>query len=239
MRFLRQLLLALTLPLTATVVVVVSIVLGVATTVTVPLTFFGALGARLGDPGRRGSQAYGQHADGDRDWELSHLFLSLASWAIPHTAPWSQCGLRAVLAAPGSAARARAASRSAISPANAARRELLEQPAHLGARLDPQLGGELVAAERGARRAVAVPVERRGRASRAPARGGPRSSRGSRAGPRRGPRAGRRRVSRVTSARDRLGRAQVLVDGAARERALVDQEAEAQVVQREALQVPR
>ena len=104
-----------------------------------------------------------------------------------------------------------------------------------GPGLDAQLRGELVAAQRRARR-VAVPgqglgqhlarqlhvgLDHLGARERAAAPGGE-------------PVGG---AEQGDVGGDGLGRAQVLVDGAARERTLVDQEAEAQVVQRQPLQV--
>ena len=116
------------------------------------------------------------------------------------------------------------------------RLELGEQLAQLGPLGDAELGGELVAGEQRPRRAVAAPVERGGehlagqlevRLDRLLGREGAAAT-------------GREAVGdgeQGDVGGDRLGRPQVLVDAARRQRHLVDEEAEAQVVQGQRPQV--
>ena len=123
------------------------------------------------------------------------------------------------------------ARRSPTSPAYWAASSSGEQLAQLRALGDPQLGGQLVAAQQRRRRPVAAPVEGGGDHLAGKAPGAPRPS------PRLAKRAGAAGGEPVGDGEqgdvdgDRLGRAQVLVDPARRQRRLGDQEAEPQVVE--------
>src|SRR5680860_269477 len=115
--------------------------------------------------------------------------------------------------------------------------ELGDLLAELGTGRDPQLGRQLIAAQERLGRALAAPLERRrehlpGQAEVALDRllGGERPAA-----------AGREPVGdgeQSDVGGHRLGRPQVLVDPARRQRRLVDEEAEPQMVQRQRLQVP-
>ena len=108
-----------------------------------------------------------------------------------------------------------------------------------GALGDAELGGELVAAQQRLRRALAAPVERRGEHLRGPGSRWASIASSVANGP---AAAGREAVGdgqQGDVGGDRLGRPQVLVDAARRQRRLVDEEAEPQVVQGQRLQVRR
>ena len=116
------------------------------------------------------------------------------------------------------------------------RLELRQQLAQLGPLRDLQLDRELVAAHERPRRALAAPVERR--RQHFPGEGEMGLDRllaGERARAARREPVGDRQQGHVDA--DRLRRPQVLVDPARRQRRLVDQEAEAQVVQGQVLEV--
>ena len=128
-----------------------------------------------------------------------------------------------------------AESRPSTSPAKPPA-QLLEDLAHARPGLDAQLGGEIVAAQRRARRPSRCQARASASISRASSRWASTIS-GLASGP---AAAGGEPVGGAEQGDvggDRLGGAEVVVDRAARERALVDQEAEPQVVQREALEV--
>src|SRR5680860_584209 len=178
-------------------------------------------------------------------WSLSSLtrniVLGRASVISPSISIFSSLPMRrGAYLTPGSAAQPACPLEGFLARAHLARvlggLELGEQIAQLGTGRDPQIGGELAAAQQRLGRAVAAPVERRRQhlAGEAEVRldrllGGERPAATG------GEPVGDGEQGDVGG--DRLGRPQVLVDPAPRQRRLVDHEAEPQVLPGQRLQV--
>src|SRR5829696_367235 len=237
-----QLLLLATLPLAVMAVVVASTVVGVTATDTVPPTCFA-----LFTPSAFGTATKPTDTAQTAQALISFLmvgtspFLAFDSSLIPamrvprgirvKNGDMDDCSGLAEL--PGALQRLGAAgdlARKGLGP------ELLQQPAHLGPRRETELIRKLVARERRARRPLAVPGEGVGQhlAGEVEVRAHHLLARQRALAPRRKP-VGHGEKGDV--GRHGFRGDEIVIDGPARQRPLVDQESEAQVMQGEALKV--